>query len=55
MCHTSRAAVCPTKPLPDVSAVPSGRRPKPLIWVCAAVRLSRALPFTSLMFTMFDI
>lgn len=48
---TSLAAGWPTKPLPLCSAVPSGRKPSPLIWVCAAVLLSRELPFTSLIWT----
>ena len=30
---TSRAAVCPTKPLPEVSAVPSFLKPSPLMCV----------------------
>lgn len=50
--HTSRAAPCPTNPSPVVSAVPSGRRPRPLMCVCAAVLFSRELPFTSLIWTM---
>jgi hypothetical protein len=48
---TSRAAVCPTNPLLEFSAVPSCRNPKPLICVCAAVLLSRELPLTSLKLT----
>jgi hypothetical protein len=51
---TSRAAVCPTKPLPEVSAVPSFLRPSPLICVWAAVLFSRELPLTSLRFTMVE-
>jgi hypothetical protein len=51
---TSRAAVCPTKPLPEVSAVPSFLKPSPLICVWAAVLFSRELPLTSLRFTMVE-
>lgn len=49
---TSRALSCPTKPAETFSAVPSERRPRPLMCVCAAVRFSRALPdLTSLIVT----
>jgi hypothetical protein len=51
--QTSRAATWPTNPPATFSAVPSGRRPKPLICVWAAVRFSRELPFTSLICTIF--
>jgi hypothetical protein len=49
---TSRAAVWPTKPAACFSAMPFAFRPRPLMWVCAAVRLSRLLPRTSLIWTM---
>lgn len=39
------------KPPLVFSAVPSDRRPRPLMCECAAVRFSRPLPLTSLIWT----
>ena len=41
---TSRACCWPMKPAAVLSAVPSSRRPRPLMCECAATRFSRAVP-----------
>jgi hypothetical protein len=46
--RTSRAAAWPMKPLAEGVARPSLDKPRPLMWLWAAVLLSRALLFTSL-------